>query len=33
LLRYAVDFMALEDGGGGGDSDDDLPDNGDLDDF
>lgn len=34
LLRYKVDFMALDDEArGGGDSDDDLPDNGDLDDF
>jgi peptide chain release factor subunit 1 len=34
LLRYKVDFMALDDAGGnGGDSDDDVADNGDLDDF
>lgn len=36
LLRYEVDFLAMEaqGGGGGGDnSDDDVADNGDLDDF
>lgn len=33
LLRYKVDFMAMEDAGGGGDSDSDVADNGDLDDF
>lgn len=33
LLRYTVDFLALEDSTGGGESDDDVADNGDLDDF